>query len=113
MKRVISYSVNWMGPINKQWVEEHGNHWAGGRIDIREYIDLSEEKLDSLTAEEELDLYELSPWGEEYGLPIMHSEDWCRFRDWLSNYKTEKLVPYKQIIDDYEKTNPAIRWFNK
>lgn len=114
--RMITYSVNWMGPINKEWIERHGSYWSGGRIDIREHVSfdhLSEEEFDHLPEDEYYSMFELSPWGEEYGLPIMHSDDWFSFGKWLREYKTEKLVPYAKIIADYEKDNPTIRWFTK
>ena len=33
---MVTYSTNWMGPINQKWVEEHGDCWSAGRIDIRD-----------------------------------------------------------------------------
>lgn len=33
-QRMISYFANYMGPINKKWIEDHGDCWMGGRIDI-------------------------------------------------------------------------------
>ena len=30
----IRYSTNYMGPINMDWIKEHGSDWAGGRIDL-------------------------------------------------------------------------------
>ena len=52
-----------MGPISMDWIKKHGEHWAGGRIDI------------------------YGPWAypQEYALPIMHREDFVRFGQWLES----------------------------
>ena len=68
---MISYSTNWMGPINQKWTEEHGDCWSAGRIDIRGVPDES--------------------WGLEYGLPLMHVEDWNDFSGWLDDFETHEL----------------------
>lgn len=88
---MITYSVNWMGPINPDWIKKNGDYWAAGRIDIRGIPD--------------------DPYGDEYGLSAMHMEDWCKLRDWLVTYKTEEVVSYETLIESYEKDNPKIRWF--
>jgi hypothetical protein len=31
---MIDYFLNWMGPINEAWIEENGNDWSSGRIDV-------------------------------------------------------------------------------
>jgi len=31
---MISYSTNWMGPINRDWIAKNGDCWAAGRIDV-------------------------------------------------------------------------------
>lgn len=88
---LISYSTNWMGPIRKSWCDEHGDYWSGGRIDIRGVPD--------------------EPWGLEYGLPIMHTEDWNALSDWLDDLKTEELWSFDDIITQYEQQyNRKIRW---
>lgn len=86
------YSTNWMGPINLQWYEDRGinaneEHWAGGRIDVH--------------GGDEPD---------EIGLPIMHGADYARFSAWLSELKTETLWTLEEIVEEYEKENPTIRW---
>ena len=90
----IYYSSNWMGPINKAWCDKNGSDWAGGRIDIRG---------DSLE----------NPYGEEVGLPIMKSEDWLRFSDWLEGFYTVKeIYSLDEILDEYyAEGNPEITWF--
>jgi hypothetical protein len=86
---MITYSTNWMGPINAQWIKEHGDCWAAGRIDI-----YGEGFYNSL----------------ELGLPAMHKEDWARFSDWLDKFESETVMDLAAIVTEYEKTNPPIRW---
>ena len=89
---MISYSTNWMGPINKAWCDEHGDYWSGGRIDIRGVPD--------------------EPWGLEYGLPIMHTEDWNALSDWLDNLETEKLWSFEDLIGNFQLIHDTkIRWW--
>ena len=98
---MITYSINWMGPINKKWLDENGSHWAGGRIDIREHVSLAhytDEQLDAMSDEEYYSHFSIDPeYGEEYGLPIMHGEDFGKMREWLRTLKTEKLLPYTDL----------------
>jgi len=90
---MITYSTNWMGPINMQWIEEHGDCWSAGRIDIR---DSSKEGYDG--------------WNE-YGLPPMHTEDWNKLSDYLWELKTETLLSYEELIQSFEEHyGKKIRW---
>lgn len=112
-EKKITYSTNWMGPVNLQWYRDRGltkihppkwsdllqteikqeeitEHWAGGRIDIRGTE---------------------SPFGDETGLPIMHQEDYNRLSEWLSSYRTEEVQHFKQILAAYYADgNPKIRF---
>ena len=117
---MITYSTNWMGPVNMDWyrqrgltvtktvvqeedskytdrkkgdvyeIEEITQRWAGGRIDVRGES--------------------LGPYGEELGLPIMSVESFNSFSDWLYNHCTEKIWSLDKLVERYEKTNPKIVW---
>ena len=88
---VITYSTNWMGPINKDWIAKHGEHWAAGRIDIY-----------GVPGEH---------YPVEYGLPPMHVEDWNALSDWLDEFESEEQVPYDELIALFEKHyGKQIRW---
>lgn len=120
----VSYSTNFMGPISKLWYEKRGltekktrvvtednilvragktkigdvleyyeitTNYAGGRIDIRGVPD--------------------EPWGLEYGLPVMHGEDWNALSDWLDDFSSQELVPYDELIELFEEHyGKKIRW---
>ena len=85
------YSTNWMGPINYDWIQKNGEHWAAGRIDV-------------YGGDE--------PYSDEIGLWTMHVEDWNRLSDWLDNFHTADQWNLDQILEEYYKTNPEIRWFD-
>ena len=88
---MIHYHTNWMGPINENWIAKHGTGWSAGRIDIWGVPD--------------------EPWGVEYSLPPMRTEDWNDFGDWLDRFCSEELLTFEQIIETYEEnTETKIRW---
>ena len=89
---MVSYSTNWMGPVNMEWIKKYGDNWATGRIDIRG------------TGE---------PYGDEMHLPPMDYKDWSRFSEWLDDFYTDYMWTLSAIVKEYEKTNPPITWLNK
>ena len=92
MMNKISYSTNWMGPINTKWIEENGEGWSSGRIDI---------------------MGPESPWGGELSLPPIRTEDWNRLSEWLWDFETDTLYTLKELVEEYEKTNPKITWLRE
>ena len=88
-EHMITYSTNWMGPINAKWIKDHGEHWSAGRIDIYGTDDA---------------------YPEEMGLPTMHAEDWNRFSGWLDKFQTDEIWWLDRLVAEYQKTNPPIRW---
>lgn len=88
----IHYSINWMGPINSDWIAKNGGHWAAGRIDI---YGVPEEH------------YPL-----EYSLPPMHYEDWNDLSDWLDVLETDRLLSFEELILTFQwLTKIQIRWW--
>ena len=87
---MIDYFLNWMGPINQKWIENNGTDWSSGRIDV--------------------DGIENEPFGTEYPIPPMKSEDWNYFSDWLSELETVDVWDLKRLIAEYELSNKKIRW---
>lgn len=89
---MVSYSTNWMGPIRQAWCNEHGDYWSGGRIDIY-----------GVPGEH---------YPIEYGLPIMHSEDWNALSYWLDEMQTEELWTYEKLIEHFQYWyKKEIRWW--
>lgn len=100
---MITYSTNWMGPINLKWYRERGLleangvtpkiQYSAGRIDIRD---------DSKPGYE--------GWNE-YGVEPMHGEDWNALSDYLWDLTTEELLPYNTLIEQFEEHyGKKIRW---
>ena len=85
----VSYSTNWMGPVNKAWIEKNGKQWAGGRIDVHGDV----------------------PEHTELGLRIMRIEDWWHFTRWLDHFVTPEIWTTEQLVQAYEFHNPKIRWY--
>lgn len=91
---MITYSTNWMGPINSDWIKEHGDCWAAGRIDIYGVPD--------------------EPYPIEYSLPVMNSIDWEDFSKWLDDLETEELLSLEGILEKYfVDTGRIIRWWKE
>ena len=87
-KSTYSYSINFMGPISYAWIQEHGKHWAGGRIDVRGDED------------------------HELSLPLMHAEDFSDLSKWLGSLTTEHLWSLEEITSHFQReTSTKIRWF--
>lgn len=85
---MITYSTNWMGPINLHWIKEFGDCWATGRIDVNDGTE----------------------YGTEMSLPPMHVEDWNTFSEWLDTVETMSVWPLKELADAYEFRNKPIKW---
>lgn len=120
----IRYSTNWMGVANMQWYQErgltrkktitmtedsllvkHGQHKPGDVIEIDEVTEsYSCGRIDFWNP------YKDSMYPDEMGVPPMRSEDWRNFGTWLSEFKTYELLDLEQLVREYEKTNPKIRW---
>lgn len=88
---MVTYFLNLMGPVNSDWIEENGDCWAIGRIDVQD---------DSM-------------FGDEYGVWAMHKEDWKAFGRWLNALETDDKWTYEQLIEEFEKQEEvSIRWLN-
>ena len=123
---MISYSTNWMGPAGMWWYRENGytemvskvlekdsivsDHKAGDTI---EYEDITEYWYGG-----RIDVYGL-PEDEYYngkgeiGLPIMDGPSYGSFSEWLEKFETETMWSLDQLVEEYEKNNPKIRWHNE
>jgi len=95
----VNYSTNWMGPISLSWYEERGldyntEPYSAGRLDFyNPTID--------------------SKYPDEMSVPPMRSEDWHRLSEWLDNFESDTVLTLCEIVAEYEKTNPKIRWWKE
>lgn len=92
------YFLNWMGPINERFIDQHGSHWSAGRIDAH--------------CDNENDP-DYSPFGTEFGVGPMHSNDWEFLAEWLNHLETPTLLTKKQIFRRFEEERDIrIRWLS-
>ena len=85
----IKTSVTWKG--NTVETDEITEHYSGGRIDV----------------------YDGSDYGDEISVPVMKSEDWHRFGDWLETFETDDVWTLEQLVELYERNNPKITWWKE
>lgn len=91
---MITYRLNWMGPVNKKWIEKYGIDWSCGRVDIYG-----------------LDETEYFDGKHEYAAHPMRRLSWGMFGHWLSKRKDTELVPLQDLVADFEaETGHEIEW---
>ena len=93
----VRYSTNWMGPVSLNWYKDRGldydtEPYAAGRLDFHN------PSTDSA-------------YSDEIGVPAMRREDWHRLSEWLNTFSSETVLTLDEIVKEYEKTNPKIRWW--
>jgi hypothetical protein len=115
----IRYSTNWMGPVSLNWYRDRG-------LTTIKIITLEEDSVISgLKAGDHYESEEITvsystgridvmgnddPYGDEIGVPPMHSEDWVNFGAWLDTFETDAVWTLDQLVELYERTNSKIRW---
>ena len=122
---MISYSTNWMGPISSDWYKERGlaqtktipaSEFIASITDMQVGEEMEYTEVTTYYSGGRIDIYglpddEYYAGKSEYGLSIMHGEDWNRLSDWLGAFETEELMPYDELIDTFEaETGYKIRW---
>lgn len=91
---MISYSTNFMGPISLQWYRNRGIPfvdkstpavmYAGGRIDV--YGVSEDDYYEGKTA---------------ISLPVMTASSFNAFSTFLSNFKSDTILNYDQLVTLY------------
>jgi hypothetical protein len=132
---MVTYWTNFMGPISMNWYRERGltrmvEHTCESEL-IRNALRTSKKfnypdieigdtyELEEITvhyAGGRIDIHGLDPeeyynGTDEYGLRVMHGEDWNALSDWLDEFESEEQVPYDELIALFEKHyGKKIRW---
>ena len=120
----VTYSTNWMGPVNMKWYSDRGLTRKVSKLleEDQRFGDLKAGDTwtyDEITTEYacgRIDIRGLDPekyWNgwDEYSLSPMHGEDWNALSDFLDRLSGEKVVPYKSLIMLFEaQYGRKIRW---
>ena len=115
---MISYSTNWMGPVATRWYEERNIPYvlkmtSGKFGPIKEYKSYTESYSCGRIDIRGLDEEEYYCGQSEYGVSPMRTEDWNALGDWLDELKTEALLAYNTLIQQFEHYYcKEIRWVN-
>lgn len=131
----VTYWSNFMGPISMSWYRDRGlTHMVEKTCEselIRDALRTSKvlkypdiEIGDTYEIEEitvhyaggRIDIYGLDPekyyaGKDEYGLDVMHGEDWNALSDWLDDLTTDTVLSYNDLIEQFEQYyGKKIRW---
>jgi hypothetical protein len=111
-----------MGPISMAWFRDRGLTQMTTKVQEHDSKVTDRKKGDVYELEEiaisysggRIDIYGVpdEPYPIEYGLPIMRTEDWNDFSDWLDDLQTEELLSFEDILERYfVETGRIIRWW--
>lgn len=116
---MISYSTNWMGPAGMWWYRDNGYSKMVSRVLEKDSL-VSEYKAGDTVHYEEvteywyggrIDIYGTDEmYNSEMGLPIMDGPSYKGFSEWLEKVETDSVWSLDQLVAEYEKSNPKIRW---
>ena len=107
-----------MGPVSTRWYEENNIPYVLKKtlgkilpqIEYKDFTSYSCGRIDIRGLDEE-DGYWCGQ--HEYGINIMLSEDWYALTEWLDDFKSEELVPYDLLIEQFETHyKKQLRWVN-
>ena len=123
---MITYSTNWMGPVNMNWYRERGLTRKVTRV-VKEddlLVKLGRKKVGDVLEYDEItthygagridirdDTKEGYAGWDEYSVAPMHGEDWNALSDYLWDLTTEELLSYNTLIEQFETHyGKKIRW---
>jgi len=88
---MVTYFLNYMGPISSAFIDKYGNWWRVGRIDV----------------------HDDQPYPKEYSLDVMHKDSWEMLTEYLSDLETEEVWSKDKILDHFQRCIRAeILWFD-
>ena len=122
---MITYSTNWMGPVNMNWYCERGLTRKVSKVleegkvfypkglgpgDVWEY-----DEITTHYACGRIDIRDSSKEGydgwDEYSLAPMRGDDWNALSYWLREMQTEEIWPYEKLIEHFQYWyGKEIRW---
>ena len=107
---MITYSTNWMGVVSTSWYEDNNIPYK----DVTRFSKLLNKEVTARHFEVyyscgRIDIrgVKSEPWGLEYSVSPMHSEDWDALGDWLWDFESKELLTLDELLTLYGK---PIRW---
>jgi hypothetical protein len=107
--RSFTYSTNFMGPANIKWYSDRG-------LTRKVIEEGSDQEYDQITVNYSCGRIDIrgdteSPYGDEYSVAPMRTEDWNEFGKWLEYLDTQYQWTYQELLDGFENdTGIEIRW---
>lgn len=117
-----SYNTNVMGPYGLWWYEENNIPWDIIIVNNRftKFKDVERKKYKEVYYGGRIDTYcdntddpDWDHYMPELSLPIMSSENFARFDNWLDNFKSEKLLSFEDLKILFEKDNGELVLFKE
>lgn len=117
-----SYNTNVMGPYGLWWYEENNIPWDIIIVNNRftKFKDVERKKYKEVYYGGRIDTYcdntddpDWDYYMPELSLPIMSSENFARFDNWLDNFKSEKLLSFEDLKILFEKDNGELVLFKE
>lgn len=121
---MIEYSTNQMGPYHMGWYEKNKvpmiteTHIRGDKMFPEKAGEPYTYERPSVSyAMGRIDIYGLE--GEEYycgrheyGVDVMTQKSWYLLTEYLEDFRSPELVPYKELLEGFEtETGYTIEWF--
>ena len=111
---MITYSTNWMGPINMAWYRERNLTVTRTVVQAEDSKFTTRRKGDIYETEEitvqysagRIDIRDDTKEGyagwDEYSVAPMLAKDWNALSDYLDDLTTEELLSYNDLIEQFE-----------
>ena len=116
---MVTYSINWMGPVSTRWYEERNipfemRETSGKLLPKVEYKHFLESYSCGRIDIRGLDEERYYCGQHEYGLAPMKTNDWNYLSDWLNNLETEQRLGYTSLLQQFEEyLGRDIQWFDE
>ena len=118
---MITYFMNWMGPVSMKWYEKNNIPYKETWItfkNLRKYGIKTEPRMVKKYLQEyccgRIDVSGVpgEPCGIEYGVGMITKESWMAMVDYLKDLKTTSVLSKDELFHKFESdTGQKIQWF--
>lgn len=125
MRKMVTYSTNFMGPISTQWYANRGltrkvkktitSQLVSDKFNLNIGDEYETDEVTHNYAGGRIDIRDDSKEGydgwSEYAVKIMHGTSWNLLSDFLDDLETETQLDYDELISLFEnETGHTILW---